>query len=51
MKENDERKTEINELDVERTDERLLREEEKVAKRNSAEHSGSQETRCVLMLK
>lgn len=51
MKEKDERKKEINELDVKRTNKRFLREEEKVAKRNSAEHSGSKDTRCVLMLK
>lgn len=51
MKGNDERKTEINEVDVKRTDKRLLREEAKVARWNSAAHSGSKETRCVLMLK
>lgn len=51
MKGNDERQMEINELDVKRTDERLLREEDKVARQNSAEHSRSKETRCVLMLK
>lgn len=50
MKGNDEGKIELNELDVKQTDKRLLREEEKVAPRNSAEHSGSKETRCVLML-
>lgn len=51
MKGNDERKTEINELDVAQTNKRLLRGEEKVARWNSAERSGGKETRCVLMLK
>lgn len=50
MKGNDEGKIELNELDVKQTDKRLLREEEKVAPRNSAEHSECKETRCVLML-